>query len=122
VSGTGIHIAVVTSSRNGEMVLNAAGLRDRFEVVVDGIVAADAGLAGKPAPDTYAHAAKLLGFTSADCVVVEDAHSGVQAGRAGNFGLVLGVNRGVGAQSLLDSGADVVVDDLGELVEKEGAR
>ena len=122
VSGTGIHIAVVTSSRNGEMVLNAAGLRDRFEVVVDGIVAADAGLAGKPAPDTYAHAAKLLGLTPADCVVVEDAHSGVQAGRAGNFGLVLGVNRGVGAQSLLDSGADVVVDDLGELVEKEGAR
>lgn len=122
VTAAGLQVAVVTSSRNGEMVLQAAGLRDRFTTVVDGVVAADAGLAGKPAPDTYAHAAALLGLTPADCVVVEDAHSGVQAGRAGHFGLVLGVDRGVGAQSLLDSGADVVVTDLGELVEKEGDR
>lgn len=121
VTAAGLQVAVVTSSRNGEMVLSAAGLRDRFEVVVDGVVAADADLAGKPAPDTYSHAATLLGLTPADCVVIEDAHSGVQAGRAGNFGLVLGVNRGVGAQSLLDSGADVVVDDLDELVVTEGA-
>lgn len=116
VVDAGLKVAVVTSSRNGEMVLEAAGLRDRFTVVVDGVVAHDAKLAGKPAPDTYAHAAELLGLTPADCVVIEDAQSGVEAGRAGNFGLVLGVDRGVGAEALLESGADATVRDLDELV------
>ncbi|QJU55560.1 beta-phosphoglucomutase family hydrolase [Herbiconiux sp. KACC 21604] len=109
-------VAVVSSSRNAEAVLTAAGIRDRFEVIVDGLVAAREGIAGKPAPDTYLRAAELLGFTAAECVVIEDAHSGVQAGRDGDFGLVVGVDRGVGAEELLGSGADIVVDDLAELV------
>lgn len=112
----GVDVAVVSSSRNAEPVLRAAGLRDRFEVVVDGAVAAAAGLAGKPAPDTYLHAARLLGRTAPECAVVEDAHSGVEAGRAGGFGLVVGVDRGAGALELLASGADLVVDDLADLV------
>jgi beta-phosphoglucomutase family hydrolase len=115
-AAAGLEVAVVSSSRNAEPVLRAAGLRDRFTVVVDGAVAAAAGLAGKPAPDTYLHAAGLLGRTAAECAVVEDAHSGVQAGRAGGFGLVVGVDRGAGALELLASGADLVVDDLAELI------
>lgn len=112
----GWDVAVVSSSRNAEPVLRAAGLRERFGVVVDGAVAAAAGLAGKPAPDTYLHAARLLGRTAAACAVVEDAHSGVQAGRAGGFGLVVGVDRGAGTLELLASGADLVVGDLAELI------
>jgi HAD superfamily hydrolase (TIGR01509 family) len=116
VVAAGHQVAVVTSSRNGRKVLAGAGLSERFAVVVDGEVAAERGLAGKPAPATYLYGAELLGLTAAQCVVVEDAHSGVAAGRAGDFGLVLGVNRGVGAQGLLDSGADIVVDDLHEFL------
>ncbi|MGD8169134.1 HAD family hydrolase [Herbiconiux sp. P16] len=112
----GYEVAVVSSSRNAVPVLEAAGIRDRFDVIVDGEVAAAEHLAGKPAPATYQRAAELLGFTPEECVVVEDAHSGVQAGRDGAFGLVVGVDRGVGAQELLDSGADIVVNDLDELV------
>lgn len=117
VVAAGLEVAVVSSSKNAEVVLQAAGLRDRFEVVMDGVVAAREGIAGKPAPDTYVEAARLLGFTPADCVVVEDAHSGVEAGRQGAFGLVLGVDRGIGAQTLIDAGADIVVDDLDELIQ-----
>lgn len=116
VTAAGYAVAVVSSSRNAEPVLVAAGLRGRFEVVVDGLVAVTNGIPGKPSPATYEYAAELLGLTPAECVVVEDAHSGVQAGRDGDFGLVLGVNRGVGAQGLLDSGADIVVDDLEEFL------
>ncbi|WP_291056719.1 HAD-IA family hydrolase [Herbiconiux sp.] len=112
----GYEVAVVSSSRNAEGVLEAAGIRDRFVVIVDGMRAAAEGLPGKPAPDTYLRGAALLGLTPAECVVVEDAHSGVQAGRDGDFGLVVGVDRGVGAQELLDSGADIVVEDLDELI------
>ncbi len=96
--------------------LRAAGLRDRFARVVDGEVAAAAELPGKPAPDTYLHGARLLGLGAEECVVVEDAHSGVQAGRAGGFGLVVGVDRGAGALELLASGADLVVEDLAEMI------
>ncbi|TFB87551.1 HAD family hydrolase [Cryobacterium algoricola] len=116
VVAAGLQVAVVTSSRNGELTLAAAGIRGRFETLVDGNLAAERGLAGKPAPDTYRLGAELLGLTVAECVVVEDAESGVQAGRAGDFGLVLGVDRGVGAHILLDAGADIVVSDLDELV------
>lgn len=112
----GCPMAVVSSSRNAPAVLAAAGLAHRFEVVVDGQVAADQGIAGKPAPDTYLRAADLLGVPASSAVVVEDAISGVAAGRAGGFGLVLGVDRGAGPQELLDAGADVVVQDLGEVV------
>jgi HAD superfamily hydrolase (TIGR01509 family) len=112
----GVPLAVVSSSRNAPAVLAAAGLTDRFEVVVDGAVAAGDGLSGKPAPDTFVAAARRLHVTPADAVVMEDAVSGVAAGRAGEFGLVIGVDRGVGEQALLDAGADVVVRDLAELV------
>jgi beta-phosphoglucomutase-like phosphatase (HAD superfamily) len=97
-------------------VLEAAGLIDRFTCVVDGNVAADRGLPGKPAPDTFVAAAADLGIAVADCVVMEDALSGVEAGKAGGFGLVVGVDRGAGADRLRQSGADLVVSDLGELV------
>lgn len=116
VIDAGFLVAVVSSSRNATIVLDAAGIAHNFGVVVDGLVADAEGIAGKPAPDTYLRGAELLGLTAAECVVVEDAHSGVQAGRAGNFGLVIGVDRGVGAQGLLDSGADLVVDDLADLL------
>lgn len=115
VTAAGARVAVVSSSRNAPGVLAAAHLTDRFTVVVDGNVAARDGIAGKPAPDTYLHAARLLGVSAAESIVVEDATSGVAAGRAGAFGLVIGVDRGTGAQALLDAGADVVVQDLAEL-------
>jgi beta-phosphoglucomutase family hydrolase len=111
-----IKLAVVSSSRNAPAVLKAAGLDDRFSVVVDGNVAADRQLAGKPAPDTYLDAAEQLGVPRERAVVFEDAISGVEAGRAGRFGLVVGVDRGVGADRLLECGADIVVSDLAELV------
>lgn len=109
-------LAVVSSSKNATAVLAAAGLADRFEVVVDGAVAASEGLAGKPAPDTFEFAARRLGASIEESVVVEDAVSGVQAGCAGAFGLVIGVDRGVGPERLYAAGADVVVADLAELV------
>lgn len=115
VTAAGVAVAVVSSSRNTPTVLEAAGLAERFEVVVDGNVAAREHIAGKPAPDTYLRAADLLGVPAAEAVVVEDALSGVQAGAAGAFGLVVGVDRGVGADALREHGADVVVSDLGEL-------
>ena len=112
----GVQVAVVSSSRNAVPVLRAAGLLDRFAVIVDGLVAAEAGLPGKPAPDTYVEGAHRLGLAVEVCVVLEDATSGVQAGHAAPFGLVVGVDRGVGHDALLESGADYVVDDLAELV------
>lgn len=111
----GVPMAVVSSSRNTPAVLEAAGLGGRFPVIVDGVVAAAKHLAGKPAPDTFLHAAELLGVPPERAVVVEDAVSGVAAGRAGGFGLVVGVDRGAGAAALTEAGADVVVRDLGEL-------
>lgn len=112
----GIESAVVTSSRNGARVLRAAGLDERFDVVVDGVHAGNLGLPGKPAPDTYLQAAHELGIMPGECAVVEDAVSGVAAGAAGAFGVVIGVDRGVGQDALVDSGADIVVDDLAELI------
>jgi beta-phosphoglucomutase family hydrolase len=112
----GTAMAVVSSSRNAPAVLAAAGLAHRFEVVVDGNVVANEGVAGKPAPDMFELAARRLGVATADAVVVEDALSGVAAGAAGDFGLTVGVDRGAGADALLAGGADVVVDDLEELI------
>lgn len=112
----GVSVAVVSSSANATSVLRTAGILDRFPVVVDGLVARQDGLAGKPAPDTYLDAASRFGLTAAECVVVEDATSGVEAGRNGAFGLVIGVDRGAGADALRAHGADVVVQDLDELV------
>ncbi|WP_336658553.1 HAD family hydrolase [Leucobacter sp. USHLN153] len=112
----GAPLAVVSSSRNAEPVLRAAGLRDRFLAVVDGIVAAREGLAGKPAPDTFLRGAELLGVRPERTAVFEDAESGVAAGRAGGFGLVVGVDRGAGREALMAAGADIVVADLEELL------
>ena len=111
----GTPVAVVSSSRNAGGVLTAAGLADRFAVVVDGLTAADEGLASKPDPATYLRAADLLGVAAARSVVVEDATSGVEAGRSGGFGLVVAVDRGAGATALREAGADVVVADLAPL-------
>jgi HAD superfamily hydrolase (TIGR01509 family) len=118
LTASGTAVAVVSSSRNAPAVLAAAGLADRFEVVVDGAVAAAESLPGKPAPDTFLSAAERLDVPPARAIVVEDALSGVEAGRAGAFGLVIGVDRGTGADRLRDAGADVVVSDLAELVSR----
>jgi beta-phosphoglucomutase family hydrolase len=116
LAARGTAVAVVSSSRNAPVVLAAAGLADRFEVVVDGEVAAREGLEGKPSPATYQHAARLLGVTAERSVVLEDALSGVASGRAGDFGLVVGVDRGAGRDALLEGGADIVVAELDELI------
>lgn len=110
----GLATALITSSRNGRQVLAAAGLEDDFDVVVDGADAERLGIRGKPAPDIFLHAARELGVEPARTIVVEDAISGVEAGRAGAFGLVVGVARN-GADGLHEAGADVVVRDLREL-------
>jgi len=116
VTRAGAKVAVVSSSKNAPSVLAAAGLADRFEIVVDGAVAARDGLPGKPEPDTFERAAELLGLDTAECAVVEDAESGVKAGAAGEFGIVIGVDRGVGREALRELGADVIVDELDELI------
>jgi beta-phosphoglucomutase family hydrolase len=112
----GTPLAVVSSSVNAPSVLAAAGLTDRFVTVVDGQVAIDLGLSGKPAPDTFLHAAEACGSTAAMAVVLEDAVSGVRAGVAGDFGLVIGVDRGAGRSTLVEAGAHRVVCDLEELL------
>lgn len=117
--GTAPQVAIVSSSKNARQVLTAAGLVDRFGLIVDGTVAAAEGLPGKPAPDTYLFAARSLGVDPSRAVVVEDATSGVASGRAGGFGLVVGVDRGAGHETLLDAGADIVVSDLAELTTNE---
>ncbi len=117
LAARGTKMAVVSSSRNAPAVLEAAGLSDRFTVVVDGTVATRHGLAGKPSPETFVHAAELLGTPVARAVVLEDAISGVEAGHRGDFGLVVGVDRGVGADRLREAGANLVVSDLAELVQ-----
>jgi beta-phosphoglucomutase family hydrolase len=112
----GFKIAVVTSSQNCTAVLKAAKLDHFFDVQVDGNVIHAQHLAGKPAPDTYLMAAKLVGVEPARAVVIEDALSGVEAGSAGGFGLVIGVARKGNTEELQRHGAHLVVNDLGELV------
>lgn len=112
----GIPAAIVSSSKNAVPVLATAGLGERFDVVVDGIMATDLGLAGKPEPDGYLLGADRLGIRPDRTVVVEDAVSGVAAGRNGRFAVTIGVDRGAGHHALLENGADFVVDDLDELI------
>ncbi|MFQ5426491.1 MAG: HAD family hydrolase [Gaiellales bacterium] len=112
----GAKIAVVSSSRNCLDVLRAVGIEDLFDTHVDGIVASELGLPGKPAPDTFQEGARRLCVPEASSVVLEDAVAGVQAGRAGKFGLVVGVDRGGNRERLEASGADIVVSDLDELI------
>lgn len=109
-------MAIVSSSKNAPAVLKAAGVDHFFPFVMHGGLAAERGIAGKPAPDTFVAAAQELGVTAAQSVVLEDALSGVQAGKAGDFGLVIGVDRGAGSQALTDAGATLVVKDLEELL------
>jgi beta-phosphoglucomutase family hydrolase len=117
----GLRRAVVSSSTNCRDVLEAAGMIDLFEQIVDGNVAREEKLTGKPAPDTFLAGARKLGLEAADSVVFEDAVAGVEAGRAGAFGFVVGVDRVGHANALRAHGADVVVEDLAELLE-EGRR
>lgn len=115
LADAGTRVAVVSSSKNAGEVLAVAGIRDRFEVVMDGVIAERDGLASKPAPDVFVEAARMLGVEPAQSAAVEDAISGVRSAAAGGFALVVGVDRGVGADALSAAGADVVIDDLGVL-------
>lgn len=112
----GLRTAIVSSSANTKQVLHAAGLEDAFEVRIDAQAAAAQQLRGKPAPDTYLAAARALGITADRAAVFEDALAGVEAGRAGSFGYVVGVDRVGQADALRSHGADVVVTDLAELL------
>ena len=118
VREAGLRRAVVSASKNCRDVLAVAGIEDLFEVRVDGTVAEARGLRGKPAPDMFLAAAEILGVEPAKAAVFEDAVSGVAAGRAGNFGWVVGIDRGGNAEGLAAAGADLVVADLGELLEQ----
>jgi len=118
VLAAGLRRAVVSSSANCRDILRAAHIEDLFEERIDGIVAQQEHLRGKPAPDTFLAAARALGQTPAESVVFEDALAGVEAGRAGKFGYVVGVDRVGQAAALRDHGASVVVQDLAELLEQ----
>ena len=119
VREAGLHTAVVSASANCKDVLEAAGISDLFEVRIDGVVVEQQHLRGKPAPDTFLAAAKELGVQPADAAVFEDALAGVEAGRAGSFGFVIGVDRTGQREALLEHGADIVVSDLAELLEQK---
>jgi beta-phosphoglucomutase family hydrolase len=117
VADAGLKIAVVSSSANTGEVLDIADLSKYVQHRVDGLTIAKERLAGKPAPDSYLRGAELLGVTASEAVVFEDALSGVEAGRAGHFGLVVGVDRANQGDALRKHGADVVVTDLAELLD-----
>ena len=110
----GVRTAVVSSSRGCGEILDAAGIADRFELRVDGLTAEAEGLAGKPAPDMFVHAARAMGIPPDRAAVVEDAIAGVQAARGGGFGLVVAIDRTGAPTELAAAGADVVVNDLAE--------
>ncbi len=112
----GVRTAVVSASENTRAVLGAAGVTGLFDACVDGTVVRERHLAGKPAPDSYLEAARMLGVAPASAVVVEDALAGVEAGRSGQFGLVVGVDHSGQAAQLRAHGADIVVSDLAEFV------
>jgi beta-phosphoglucomutase family hydrolase len=117
VRDAGVRTAVVTSSANGADVIRAAGLEHLVEERVDGLVAQQEGLPGKPRPDTFLEAARRLGVEPAAAAVFEDALAGVAAGRTGGFGYVVGVDRGDQADALREAGADVVVNEISDLLD-----
>lgn len=117
LEAAGTPVAVVSSSKNAVEVLEAAGLRARFDVVMDGVVAERDHLASKPAPDVFAEGARMLGVDPARSAAVEDALSGVKSASAAGFAVVVGVDRGVGGEDLAAAGATVVVDDLAAFVD-----
>ena len=116
VRAAGLGTAIVSSSANTTAVLEAGGVAGLFGAQVDALVAKERGLRGKPAPDTFLEAARMLGVPASEAAVYEDALAGVAAGRAGNFGFVVGVDRVGQAAGLRSHGADVVVQDLGDLL------
>jgi beta-phosphoglucomutase family hydrolase len=116
----GISTAIVSSSANTQLILDSAGLAELFDVRVDGVIAKERGLRGKPAPDTFLAAAEALRIPASRAVVFEDALAGVEAGRAGHFALVVGVDRVGQAKELKEHGADIVVQDLAELLDQDG--
>jgi beta-phosphoglucomutase family hydrolase len=118
----GIKTAIVSSSANTKQVLDSASLSGLFDVRVDGQVATERGLRGKPAPDTFLAAAQELGLTPDQAAVFEDALAGVEAGRGGHFALVVGVDRVGQAEELRKHGADIVVKDLAEFLDADGPR
>ncbi len=118
VRDAGLRTAVVSSSANTVQVLNVAGIAGLFDARIDGVIAKERGLAGKPAPDTFLAGAQELGVAPAQAAVFEDALAGVEAGRAGHFGRVVGVDRTGQAAELLEHGADIVVKDLAELLDQ----
>jgi beta-phosphoglucomutase family hydrolase len=118
VRAAGLKTAVVSSSANTAQVLEVARIADLFDTRIDGVIAKQRGLAGKPAPDTFLAAAQDLGVAPAQAAVFEDALAGVEAGRAGHFGLVVGVDRTGQAEELLEHGAGIVVRDLEELLDR----
>ena len=117
----GIATAIVSSSANTKQVLDSAGIADLFDVRIDGLIAAERGLRGKPAPDTFLAAAEELHVPPSRAAVFEDALAGVEAGRAGGFALVVGVDRVGQAEQLKAHGADIVVKDLAELLDEDPA-
>jgi beta-phosphoglucomutase family hydrolase len=117
VRDAGLRRAVVSSSANCHDVLIGAGIEDLLEARIDGVVAKQEQLRGKPAPDTFLAGARALGLTAAEAAVFEDALAGVAAGRAGEFGFVVGVDRVGQAEALKEHGADIVVTDLADLME-----
>jgi len=119
VRAKGIATAIVSSSKNTKQVLDSAGIADLFDFRMDGIVAAERKIPGKPAPDTYLAAARELGYGPDRAAVFEDALAGVASGRAGHFAFVVGVDRVGQAAELRENGADVVVKDLAELLDPE---
>ncbi|WP_345752058.1 HAD family hydrolase [Microbacterium rhizophilus] len=121
LDAAGVPSAVVSSSKNAEDVLAAAGIRARFPVVMDGVVAEREHLPSKPAPDVFLVAAKMAGVDPSRAAAVEDAISGVQSAAAGDFALVVGVDRGAGAHALENAGAHVVVSDLAEFADAHGS-
>ncbi|GGK98374.1 hydrolase [Mangrovihabitans endophyticus] len=115
-ASAGLRRAVVSASANCKDVLEAAGIADLIEARVDGVTARERNLPGKPQPDTFLYGAQLLDTPPENCAVFEDAQAGVAAGRAGEFGIVVGVDRVGQADALLEHGANIVVQDLSELL------
>ncbi len=111
----GVKVGVATSSKNCGLILEKAGITNLFETRVDGVISAELGLHGKPAPDIFMTASDNLGVKHSRAIVVEDAVSGVQAGARGNFGLIIGVARENNSHELKTNGADFVVEDLSEI-------
>jgi beta-phosphoglucomutase family hydrolase len=120
VRAAGMPTAVVSASANTAQVLEVAGIAHLFDARIDGLVAQERGLSGKPAPDTFLAGADAVGATAATSAVFEDALAGVEAGRAGSFAFVVGVDRVGQADALREHGADTVVSDLGDLLDATG--